>query len=275
MTRFILLILIVLLLAASAGQASIDSLWSGPSTTGSKGALADFDTGRIAYLYVLDSAAGTCRIYDADSYSQLYNFTVSPINSYTYLWYYYLNDANGNGHPEAIVYRYSLATNCYSTSIIDMSTGSVLKSWSSASYSYYPKFVAPTTGSSMLKMGIEKSTGMAGAFPSTLLVYSLGITGVAAGPPAQPHPPGIRLEQSYPNPAADRALVEFELSKPGRTTVTIYNQLGQVVMVLADREFTDGRHVLHFDGRGLPNGAYFYQVRTPDGAEVKRLLLIK
>jgi hypothetical protein len=229
----------------------------------------------IYYFYSLDSAAGTCRIYDADSYSQLYNFTVSPINSYTYLWYYYLNDANGNGHPEAIVYRYSLATNCYSTSIIDMSTGSVLKSWSSASYSYYPKFVAPTTGSSMLKLGIEKSTGMAGAFPSTLLVYSLGITGVAAGPPAQPHPPGIRLEQSYPNPAAETAIIELSLPKPGRTKVTVYNQLGQAVMVLADREFAAGHHRLPFDGRELPAGAYFYRLITPDGAEVKRLLLVK
>jgi hypothetical protein len=258
-------------------HASIDSLWSSPMSAGAKGQLtAPGLDATVDYLYALDSAAGVCRIYDPDGFAQLYSFPVSGINSYTYLWYLYIPDANANGHPEAVVYRYSLATYCYSVSIVDMSAGSVLKSWSSASYSYFPKFIAATPGSATLKFGLEKSTGQAGGAPSCLLVYSLGITAAVAGPgPGAARAPGIELEQSFPNPSHDRAVIDFTLPVAGRTSVTVYNQIGQAVRTLVDGQLAAGKHRIPFDGRGLPNGAYFYRLATPDGAEVRKLLLVR
>lgn len=262
------------LAAGHMALASIDSLWTSPSTTGYKCALTSHSTGKLTYLCALDSAAGLCRVYDADNFAQIYSPAMS-CGSYTYLWPQYIDDASGNGHPEALVYEYSLSTNRYSTRIVDLSTGAVVRNWSSGAYSYYPKFMGTTPGSSTIKLGIERSSGTAGAFPSVLSVYSLGVAGVAAGPGEGNRPTGIRLEQSYPNPAAEMAMVEFELARAGRAMVAVYNQLGQEVRVLADREFPAGRHSLGFDGRGLPNGAYFYRLVTKDGGEVKRLLLVK
>jgi len=274
---FLFLAIILLVVLTMPARAAIDSLWSSPSTTGAKGGLTAPGSNRIDYLYALDSAAALCRIYDPDNFNQLYSFPVSIITTYTYLWYQYLNDVDGNGHPEAIVYRYSLTTSCYSMSIIDMSTGTVLKSWSSASYSYYPKFLGSTPGSTTLKLGIEKSTGVAGGFPSTLLVYSLGIpVGVAAaGHDGEPRSPAIELEQSVPNPARERAMIEFTLPRAGMATVTIYNQLGQAVRTLIDGELPAGKHAVRFDAAGLASGAYFYRLRTHDGQDTKRLLLVK
>ncbi len=263
----------VLVLVGPSANASIDSLWSSPSTTGYKCALSNLSTGKVTYLSALDSAAGVCRVYDADNLNQVYSPAMS-CGTYTYVWYNYINDANGNGHPEILVYEYSLTTNRYSTRIVDLSTGAVVRNWSSGSYSYYPKFMGTTPGSNTVKLGIERSSGTAGSFPSVLSVYSLGVTEVAAGP-GEASKPGIFLEQSYPNPAAEQAVVEFMLSRPGRATVTVYDQLGREVRVLADRDFPAGRHALGFDGRGLPNGAYFYRLSTAEGGEVKRLLLVK
>jgi hypothetical protein len=183
----LIIVLVAVLSIGSQAHATIDSLWSSPSTTGAKGGLTAPGSSRVDYLYVLDSAAAICRIYDPDNFVQLYSFPVGNISTYTYLWYQYLNDVDGSGHPEAIVYRYSTSTYCYSVSIIDMSSGSVLKSWSSSTYSYFPKFVAGTPGSGILKLGIEKSYNIAGGFPSTLLVYSLGIP---VGVTARPHADG-------------------------------------------------------------------------------------
>lgn len=270
--RFARLMAMLAIVGPSA-HASIDSLWSSPSTTGYKCALSNLSTGKVTYLCVLDSAAGVCRVYDADDFTQAYGPALS-CGTYTYVWYNYINDANGNGHPEILVYDYSLATNRYSTRIVDLSTGAVVRNWSSGSYSYYPKFMGTTPGSNTVKLGIERSSGTAGSYPSVLSVYSLGVTGVAAGP-GEASKPGIILEQSYPNPAAEQAVVEFMLSRPGRATVTVYDQLGREVRVLADREFPAGRHSLSFDARGLPNGAYFYRLSTAGGVEVKKLLLVK
>jgi hypothetical protein len=273
--RTLALLLFFLLLACGAAHASIDSLWSSPATVGAKGSLALPGSSRVDYLYALDSAASLCRIYNPDNFAQAYSFPVS-CGTYTYLWYSYLNDVDGNGHPEAVIYNYSLATYCYSVKIVDMSTGSVIKSWSSASYSYFPKFIGTTSGSTTLKLGIEKSAGSASAYPSVLLVYSLGITAAVGGDPAAPPAaPGILLEQSVPNPAADQALIEFSLPNPGRATLTIYNQLGQAVCTLIDGPLAAGKHRLTFDGSGLANGAYFYRLQTRDGQDVKKLVLIK
>lgn len=253
--------------------ATIDSLWSSPNTTGTKGALYEFGTNRIVYYYALDSAAGVCRIYNADNFTQVYSPSLA-VNSYTYLWHQYIGDASGNGHPEALVYEYNTGTYRYSTRIVDMSTGAIIKSWSSGTYSYFPKFMGIPPGSSTIRLGIERSNGTTGSYPSSLLVYSLGITGVAAGPQA-PDAPGIALEQSYPNTSADHAVIEFTLPRAGRATVTVYNQLGQAVRTVANREFPAGKHTLNFDGRKLAAGAYFYRLATEDGTEVRRLLLVK
>ena len=277
-SRIIRLIIVLCALVCSSAHASIDSLWSSPLTSGTQGQLTAPGSSRVDYLYSLDSTAGTCRIYDPDNFAQIYSFTfTAPVcNSYTYLWYNYLNDVNGNGHPEVIVYQYLTSTYTYLTYIVDMSSGSVVKSWYGASYSYFPKFVAPTPGSATLKFGLERSTGMAGGQPSCLLVYSLGIAAAVAGPgPGTARAPGIALEQSVPNPSSDHAVIEFALPAAGRTALTVYNQIGQAVRTLVDGQLAAGKHRIPFDGRGLPNGAYFYRLATPDGAEVKKLLLVR
>ncbi|MCU0607665.1 MAG: 4Fe-4S dicluster domain-containing protein, partial [Candidatus Edwardsbacteria bacterium] len=194
--RVLALVSLCVLLACGAAHASIDSLWSSPVTVGAQGQLTAPGSSRVDYLYNL------CRIYDPDNFAQIYSFTfTAPVcNSYTHLWYNYLNDVNSNGHPEVIVYQYLTSTYTYLTYIVDMSSGSVVKSWYGASSSYFPKFVATTPGSATLKFGLEKSTGMAGGQPSCLLVYSLGITAAVAGVRgrARPGPRASRWSRTSP-----------------------------------------------------------------------------
>lgn len=266
----------VLAAVGPSAHASIDSLWSSPSTAGAKGYLTAPGSSRADYYFLIDSVHNDCRIYNPDNFSQLYDFYIGQADAYTYLWSQYIPDADANGHPEAIIYAYDQYTYRYSLKIVDMSSNSTLASWTSGSYSFFPKFLAATPGSNVLKLGIEKSSSLLAPHPSILMVYSLGVAAAVAGPgPGAARAPGIALEQSVPNPSSDHAVIEFSLPAAGRTVLTVYNQIGQAVRTLVDGPLGPGKHRIPFDGRGLPNGAYFYRLTTPDGAEVRKLLLVR
>jgi len=136
-------IIVLCALVCSSAHASIDSLWSSVVTKGNKGALYTYGTNQIGYLYSLDSAASVCRIYDPTSFVQLHSFTLSS-SVYTYVYNYYLNDVNSNGHPELIVQNYEYPAN--SVKIIDVDAGSIIKSWSNPRWSYSISFLGTTPG---------------------------------------------------------------------------------------------------------------------------------
>jgi len=260
---------------SSPGFATIDSLWISPATYGYKGALRDFSTGRATYFFVLDSAAQHCHIYDGDNFSQVYNFPLTCSVPYTYVYPYCLNDADGNGHPEVLVQDYSGSDT--RVRIIDMLAGTVVKAWAQTGYSYNVNCLVLTPGNNILKLTLDKRNSSA-PYPYTteLLVYSLGITLAVTGPPgASPGRSGIRLEQSYPNPAQSSAIIEFNLNQAGHAVLKIYNQLGQEVAKLVDQELKAGKHVVRWEGVEASSGVYYYQLQTPEGTETKKLVLMR
>ncbi len=273
-TRLLGIMTLITIVLSAPAFATIDSLWTSPSTYGYKGPLLNYSTNRAHYFYVLDSVAQRCRIYHADNFSQLYNF---PLNCgvFTYVYSYYLNDVDGNGHPEVLVQDYR--TTDYSVRIIDALAGTVVKSWSQTGYSYTVRWVGTTMGSTTLKLALDRAnTSSPYPYPSVLLVYSLGITGVADGLAApRPNTPGIQLEQNYPNPFCSSAIIEFNLNQAGHTTLKIYNQLGQEVARLVDQDLKAGKHVVRWEGVEASSGVYYYQLQTPEGTETKKLVLMR
>ena len=70
----------------------------------------------------------------------------------------------------------------------------------------------------------------------------------------------------FPNPVAKSANIKFNLAQPGYVKLSVYNTAGQVVSMLADREFGIGDHVLAWHavdsrGRRLSNGTYILTVK--------------
>lgn len=255
--------------------ATIDSLWTSPSTYGYKGALRNFSTGRATYFFVLDSATQHCHIYDGDNFSQPYNFPLTCSVPYTYIYPYYLNDADGNGHPEVLVQDYSGSD--ARVRIIDMLIGTVVKAWAQTGYSYNVNCLVLTPGSNILKLALDKRNSSA-PYPYTteLLVYSLGITQAVTGSlGASPGRSGIHLEQSYPNPAQSSAIIEFNLNQAGHTVLKIYNQLGQEVAKVVDQDLKAGKHVVRWEGVEASSGVYYYQLQTPEGTETKKLVMMR
>jgi hypothetical protein len=85
-------------------------------------------------------------------------------------------------------------------------------------------------------------------------------------------PLGFVLHQNYPNPfSANRAfgnpstVISFTLPETGKVTVNIYNETGQLVRSLVDREMPAGRQSLNWNGRDqsgktVAAGVYLYRL---------------
>jgi len=92
----------------------------------------------------------------------------------------------------------------------------------------------------------------------------------------------ITLSQNYPNPFNPSTTIPFQVSckSPIRTTVTIYNILGQRVRTLVDEKKIPGEYRVMWEGEDdkgnkVASGIYFYQLKVGEHRLVKRMLLLR
>lgn len=83
-----------------------------------------------------------------------------------------------------------------------------------------------------------------------------------------------------PNPFNPRTRVAFELPRPGRARVEVFDLAGRRVRVLMDRDVTSGNHTVEWYGRddagaNVAAGAYMLRLTTADGAVTHRVALVK
>lgn len=85
----------------------------------------------------------------------------------------------------------------------------------------------------------------------------------------------FRLEQNYPNPFNPSTRINYSLETSGEVTLSVYNLLGQEVMVLVNDTQAGGSHVVDFDASGMASGMYLYELKTNDKTAVRKMLLMK
>ncbi len=89
------------------------------------------------------------------------------------------------------------------------------------------------------------------------------------------------LFQNYPNPFNPTTLIQFNLERPEKVDLEIFNILGQKVRtILAGEEFAAGPYTFLWDGkdqrgRALSSGVYFYRLQTPTYLQTKKMMLVK
>lgn len=93
--------------------------------------------------------------------------------------------------------------------------------------------------------------------------------------------PMARLLQNHPNPFNPTTDIQYVMEGPGQVLLQVFSVTGELVKTLVD-----GRHDRAAtyrvtwngageDGRVLPSGIYFYRLATPQGAEMKKMMLLK
>ncbi len=90
------------------------------------------------------------------------------------------------------------------------------------------------------------------------------------------------LLANYPNPFNPSTIIPFEVGgiSRARVRISIYNILGQRVIVLLDKDFTPGVYEVTWNGKNargesVSSGIYFYEMQTERQRMVRRLLLLR
>jgi parallel beta-helix repeat protein len=91
---------------------------------------------------------------------------------------------------------------------------------------------------------------------------------------------GISLFQNVPNPVRDATRIRFQLSRPERVRLAIYNPAGRLVRLAHQGdELPAGIHEWSWDGRDgngvrVSSGMYFYSLQAQDQVVSKKLIVL-
>ena len=85
----------------------------------------------------------------------------------------------------------------------------------------------------------------------------------------------FELSQNYPNPFNPVTYIQFSLVKSGKTSLTIYNILGQKVLTLLDGELLAGKHKVSFNAANFASGTYIYELKSDSKIISKKMTLLK
>ena len=88
-------------------------------------------------------------------------------------------------------------------------------------------------------------------------------------------PENYLLGQNYPNPFNPVTKITFDLPSAGPATLVVYDNIGRVVEVLVDEELQGGVYEINFDGSKLSSGVYYYELKSGNFRDVKKMTLIK
>ncbi|MFH0736158.1 MAG: T9SS type A sorting domain-containing protein [bacterium] len=83
------------------------------------------------------------------------------------------------------------------------------------------------------------------------------------------------ISQNYPNPFNPTTTIEFVIPKTEYVEINIFNSLGQKVQTLLNKIISSGFHNIQFDGKKFSSGIYFYQIKTENYCESKKMILLK
>lgn len=85
----------------------------------------------------------------------------------------------------------------------------------------------------------------------------------------------MMFEPIYPNPAKDEAMVDFFLDNTAHVTMRLFNQLGNVVETVMDKNMDAGAHMIMFDTKQLAEGTYLYALQAGDVILERNLIVVK
>jgi hypothetical protein len=93
--------------------------------------------------------------------------------------------------------------------------------------------------------------------------------------PASLVAPGYNLEQNFPNPVKNQTVIQFSLPVAAHVQLTLYNLAGEVVKQLIDAEAPAGRNIVNLNIDNLVSGVYYYQLKSPQFMDMKKMIVAK
>jgi hypothetical protein len=88
-------------------------------------------------------------------------------------------------------------------------------------------------------------------------------------------PSNFILNQNYPNPFNPSTTVSFSIPIATNVKLTIYNQIGQQVDELVNRNLEAGSYNYNWNAFNHSSGIYFYELQTNEFKSVRKMTLVK
>jgi hypothetical protein len=84
------------------------------------------------------------------------------------------------------------------------------------------------------------------------------------------------LFQNYPNPFNPSTKISWQSPIGSHQTIKLFDVLGREIETMVDGYYDAGSHsTLYIVNSSLPSGVYFYQLKTGDYIQSKKMLYIK
>lgn len=83
------------------------------------------------------------------------------------------------------------------------------------------------------------------------------------------------LSQNYPNPFNPSTKIKFELPKSSFTILKIFDVLGREISTLVKEQLKAGKYEAEWNASRYPSGVYFYQLKTEEFTDTKKMILLK
>jgi hypothetical protein len=78
---------------------------------------------------------------------------------------------------------------------------------------------------------------------------------------------------SYPNPLSTSVTFKYTIEESGMVTMEIFNQVGQLEVVLVNELQTAGTYQVPWDADGLPAGIYYYSLRSGKQVQTGKIIV--
>ncbi|MDR3610900.1 MAG: endonuclease [Ignavibacteriaceae bacterium] len=86
---------------------------------------------------------------------------------------------------------------------------------------------------------------------------------------------GYYLDQNYPNPFNPVTTISYTIPSASNVKLSVYNSLGQQVMILENVYKSAGDYKFNFSADGLKSGIYFYKIEAGQFSQVRKMILLK
>lgn len=83
------------------------------------------------------------------------------------------------------------------------------------------------------------------------------------------------LLPATPNPFNPSTLIRYRLNASGPVRISLHDLAGRELQLLEEGRRAVGEHSLRLDGSSLPSGLYLVRLQSRDGAQSRKLLLMK
>jgi len=88
-------------------------------------------------------------------------------------------------------------------------------------------------------------------------------------------PENYQLYQNFPNPFNPVTNIKYDIIGVQDVRITIYDILGREVVTLVNEQQQPGSYTVNWNASTVSSGIYFYQLKTKDYVDTKKMILLK